>query len=99
MADAQKTDFANKVRQLAAELAQAYSKALDLSKLYTDRGYDSGGANPITDEDISGANITAANLTLGNTLMNNFEKFMESNNPTNNTYGVTCNILRNDIGG
>jgi hypothetical protein len=63
MADqTQKLAFAQHVQNLANELASFQDRWTDAFNVQTAREWDPGGDDPITDEDIAGANITAAQL-------------------------------------
>lgn len=92
-----KINFVTEMQDQIAIFAQACDALMNLSTIYTDRDYASGEADEIVDGDISTLEVTAAQVALGITFINNLDKFLNANSPTNNDYDKTINLLRNDI--
>lgn len=90
---AKKQGFANQVLELVTKL----SEIDDLREVYFDREYNSGGANEITDDDLSDLGITASEFTEGLTLIENLRKLLNNQAPTTGDYTVTISKLRTDI--
>lgn len=94
---ANKQDFAKKAQQISGDLANLISDAKDLTNIYFDRTYDSGGGDEIIDADLSGLGITAANLASFITLAQQLANFEENSAVTTGDYGNTLNIMRVDV--
>lgn len=93
----EKETFASKMISSANELAAAYRNQQELFDVYFARGYNSGGGDPITDEDVAPAGLTAADVGSGITLAENFPKFMRGESSFTSDYKSTVNRLRNDL--
>lgn len=91
-----KVIFAQAVQEVSTSIAQAADKCADLYSIYFDRGYDVGGADPITDNAIDGQNITATQVGAFITFAENFEKFIQGQAHTAGDYDATLNALRTD---
>ena len=92
-ATSKKLQMALWLENLATQLSKLHSEMERASDIWDDKGYASGGTNPIVDGDITGHDITAAQLALMITLINNFDKFWTNQVPTQNTYGDTIGAL------
>ena len=60
---ANKANFARQAQQMAASFSALADDILSLQNIYWDRGYNSGGADPLADEDVASLGITAADVT------------------------------------
>ena len=89
-----KLNYAGAMRAFADTLATLRHQAEDFDKIYFDRGYNSGGADPIADEDVSGLGITAANVASGITLSQQLVNFFGNAAVTQGDYQSTINALR-----
>lgn len=58
-----KMDFARQAMENAAKLAEAINALSVLSEVYIDRGYQTGGADPIADADLTGLGPSAAQVS------------------------------------
>lgn len=92
-----KNEFVNEFKLQATSLAQIIARCEELEDIYFDRGYNSGGADAITDADISSTGLTAAQvgslITLGQQIVN----FRDNAAVTTGDYGATLNVARNDL--
>lgn len=93
----QKTNFAKAVQAIATTVAQEADKAGNLMTVFFDRGYNGGGANPITDEDVEGLGITAAQVAAFITFAENFGKLLNNEAPFQSDYDAVLNQLRTDV--
>jgi hypothetical protein len=69
----------------------------NLETVYFDRGYNGGGSNPITDEDLTSLGYTAANLANLITLIQQLNNFLGNSAVTSGDYDATLNAVRNDV--
>lgn len=93
----QKVDFATKCQQIATALAANIYAAKDVDSVYFDRGYNSGGADPIIDADIVGLEITATELGAFITLTQQLANFADNAAVTQGDYDATLNQIRIDF--
>lgn len=92
-----KQTFCQQLQSDAAALA-AIRKILDDRKgVYYDRGYNSGGSNPIIDADVSALDLTAAQVGSWITLLEQLEKFFTNTAVTTADYDATLSTIRRDI--
>ena len=89
-----KVDFALAVRKAVTALAEAAERIQELDDIYGDSGYDSGGSDPITDEDIAGHDITASDLANASTLAANLALFLNDGSPMQFDYASRINAFR-----
>ena len=91
-----KEAFAIEIRRLITDLANTTTELEELSAIYSNCGYNSGGSDEIVDGDISGIAqpFTASELANLITMINNLTKYMDANNPTNNNYREWINKVR-----
>lgn len=87
----------NRLQATANSLAQAIDALRDAETVYFDRGYNSGGSNPITDADISALGVTAANVASMITLAQQLIKFADNLAVTQGDYDSTLNVMRTDV--
>jgi len=89
-----KEKFAVKVVDLATTLGVIADQLPDLYKAYFDKGYNSGGDDPIEDADLANLEITSVQLTDALTMLNNLNKFFTNEAPTTGDYVASINALR-----
>jgi len=94
---ATKIQFASQAQNEATTMAQLADKLANLETVYFDRGYDSGGSNPITNDDIASLNFTAAELASLITLIQQFNNFLGNLAVTAGDYDATLNAVRSDV--
>jgi len=100
MADqAQKLQYAQHVQNLANDLAEFDNAYTDTFNIQVARGWDPGGADPILDSDIAGANITAAELnSFLSTLRTRFVQLMSGQTVVGVVNGRSVtNAIRSDM--
>ena len=93
----QKLTFVSKVQERATTLAQVADLVSDLVSVYFDRGYDSGGSDPVIDADLAALGITAANLTAFITLGQQLQNFLDNAAVATADYDATLNTMRTDV--
>lgn len=94
---ATKLTFAGKAQDSATTMANIGDQLADLYSVYFDRGYNSGGANPITDDDLASLGMTAVQLGNLITLAEQFANFLGNAAVAQDDYDVTLNAIRTDI--
>ena len=57
-----KVDFALAARAAVTQFAESVERIAEIDAIFTDSGYDSGGSNPIVDDDLTGHDMTAAQI-------------------------------------
>lgn len=90
-----KEDFALATRAAVTALAEAAERIAELDVIYSDSGYDSGGANPITDEDLTGHDMVAQDLANASTFATNLALFLDDGDPMVFNYASAINKFRN----
>ena len=94
---ATKLTFATQAQSDATTLA-ALGESLDaVVGVYFDRGYDSGGSDPIADIDIESLGITAADLAAMVTLAQQLANFLGNAAVATADYQATINTIRTDL--
>ena len=84
--------------QTDANAIASIRKVLDDRRgVYFDRGYNSGGSNPIIDADVSDLDLTAAQVGNWITLLEQLEKFFTNQSVTTADYDATLSTMRRDI--
>lgn len=91
---ANKNDFAERLRSAASRLMQDAEDLVALRATWTDRGYDAGGTDPITDPDVADAETTAADITAGMVAAEQLELYLNNGAVTQADYSVSWNRLR-----
>lgn len=94
---ATKITFATQAQVAATSLAQVADQLANLETVYFDRGYNSGGSDPITDVDIASLNFTAADLASLITLIQQFNNFLGNSAVTAGDYDAILNTIRSDV--
>jgi hypothetical protein len=99
-----KIKFAEQVRRLATQQAQLVDEIINLKSVYFDRGNQSGGSDPITDEDVAAAGVTAAQIGNFITFAEQAEKWIngEFEAPADGSlaavdHDIILNQLREDV--
>ena len=94
---ATKLTFGEQSQGEATALAQVADRLTNLETVYFDRGYNSGGTNPIVDGDIVSLNITAADLAALVTLAQQLNNFLGNLAVATGDYDATLNTVRTDV--
>lgn len=89
--------FAQRIIEQSLTLVRAINTASDTEQIYFDEGFNSGGADPIVDGDVSGLGVTAAQLAAFITLSQQLQNFADNAAVTTGDYRATLNGLRGDI--
>ena len=76
---ANKANFARQGQQMAASFSALADDILSLQNIYWDRGYNSGGADPLADADVEALGITAADVTGMITFADALDTFLTAN--------------------
>lgn len=97
--DEQKTIFIINLQNKIAQLALVADVALDLAKVYADRGYGASGSNPITNQQFqaAGSTLTATDLANVITTLEQLNTFMSGGTPVPGDWKAKINVFRNDI--
>jgi hypothetical protein len=99
----QKDVFINQATIVASALAQSFDNALALANVYFDRGYNGGGANELTTNDLEAAGLTPAQIASGITLFQQLQLLRSGAQEAGHStvvpadYDATLNTLRRDI--
>jgi hypothetical protein len=94
---ASKITFTQQAQDTVTNIGKAMQVAEDLSKTYFDRGYNSGGSNPIIDSDVNQLGITAANVASFITLAQQLINLFGNVSVTQGDYKATLNKMRTDL--
>lgn len=94
---ADKSRYASTIQNKATEIAGLGSELQAIFETYFDRGYNGGGANPITDGDLVELGLTAGDIAAFITLAENFGKFLNNQAAFQSDYQSTINKIRTDI--
>jgi len=94
---ARKVQFTQKLQEISTQLAGVADVVADIHKLYFDRGYNAGGAEPIIDEDIQTTGLKAADVVSIIVLLEQFNNFVSSQPVATGDYKSTLNKVRTDI--
>lgn len=92
-----KIKFMQRVQDVATRLAQVLEDVDGLDRVYLHRGYNAGGANPVTDADLESHNVTAAQIAAFVTLCQQLSRFANNKAVTSADYLATVNALRTDL--
>lgn len=91
-----KLQFVQDMQAAATDMAKLKATMADLNSAYFDRGYNSGGANPIVDADVASLGIKASDVTNGDTLASDFLNFLGNAAVTTANRQATVDALRTD---
>lgn len=94
---ASKLTFAEQAQTSATTMSDLSDRLTDLYSVYFDRGYNSGGSNPIVDDDLASLGITAVQLGNMMTLAEQFANFLNNIAATQADYDTTLNAMRTDV--
>ena len=94
MADAKKTAWLRDFVRRIQELDVLFDDVGDIENEYFDLGYNSGGANPIVDADVSAYILTAADITNGITLIQQVKNMGGNAAVTTGDYAATTNVFK-----
>lgn len=72
----EKESFATAIRNKATDLILAAADLVKLERIYTARLYGAGGANVITDDDLTSIGVTANDVTLMVYMANDLNSFL-----------------------
>lgn len=89
-----RVDYALAARAAATAFVRAVERIVELNEIYVDSGYDSGGANPITDSDLEGHDMTAQDLTSVSVFADNITLFLNDDTPLKFDYQSAINKFR-----
>ena len=92
-----KNELVNALRDVATRVAQAINDSDDHVATYFDRTYNSGGADAITDADISSTGLTATQAGNLVTMFQQLLNFRDNAAVTQADYGATMNLARTDF--
>src|SRR5262245_54304851 len=92
-----KQEFARKVQATTTTFVKAYEDFLTSIRVYFDRGYGAGGADPITDQDLSGLSFGADDLASIINMTTQLENFMTGQQVVPSEWHVPCSHVRSDI--
>jgi hypothetical protein len=92
-----KAKFAGGIRSLATTLALLVVQARELSGCYDDRGYASGGANPIVDADVASQGVTAQQVADAVNLARQLLCLHDNQAVLQAAWGQLMNNLRTDV--
>lgn len=77
---ANKSHYARQGQQMAASFSALADDIIALQNIYWDRGYNVGGADPLTDADVEALGVTAAEVTgMADTFAGALATFLEAN--------------------
>ena len=94
---ATKITWATQAQVDATTLAQVADRLANLETVYFDRGYNSGGSDPIGDGDVVTLGITAAQLGSLVTLIQQLNNFLGNVAVITADYDSTLNVVRSDV--
>lgn len=74
-----KQHYARRAQDMAAIFSNLTDDIAALQSVYWDRGYNAGGVDPLTDEDVAALGITAADVTGMITFADALDTFLTAN--------------------
>ena len=75
-----KTRYASKAMDMASIFSNLADDITALQSVYWDRGYNAGGADPLTDDDVAALGVTAAEVTgMADAFAGALATFLETN--------------------
>lgn len=90
----QKEAFISRIRVDSGTLADLLMTFEELRTIFIDRGYNSGGSNPITDDDLVDLDIDAADVADFGVAVQQLINWRDDASVTSGDYGATLNIVR-----
>lgn len=94
MADAKKTAYIRDLVRRIQELDTLFDDAADIENEYFDLGYNSVGANPIVDADVSIYVLTATDIGNAITLIQQIKNLAAGTAVTASDYAATTNVFK-----
>ena len=91
---ASKQQFIMNLQNASNDLLRAHLAFQDLYNYYFKNGFNAGGANVITDEDVAQYNLKAADVTNGITLAEQMNNFFDGAQVAPADYETTLQNLR-----
>lgn len=76
---ANKTQYAQRGRELSTVAANLFDQVLAWRDVYWDRAYNDGGADELTDNDVATVGVTTADITGFVTFADALETFLTAN--------------------
>ena len=92
-----KIKYVSNIQNKTNQIALLGSDLRAIFEVYFDRGYNSGGADPITDGDLTEMELTANDVASFITLAEQFGNFLNNGAVFESDYAATVNKLRTDI--
>lgn len=75
-----KTRYASRAQDMASIFSNLADDIIALQNTYWDRGYNTGGTDPLTDADVDALGVTAAEVTgMADTFAGALATFLEAN--------------------
>ena len=90
-----KVDMGLKVKAMASQVAELLDDLDALASIYTSSGYQQGGSDPITDNDLTGHAITVAQIGQFGTFVTNLLKLVSNQAATQGQYRQQLDAMRN----
>ncbi|MFZ1768583.1 MAG: hypothetical protein WAU00_05255 [Caldilinea sp.] len=76
---AQKEKYARRAQDMASIFSSLADDIMSLRNVYWDRGYNSGGGDPLTDADVEALGVVSADVTDMVTFADALETFLVAN--------------------
>jgi len=92
-----KTNFVASMQKAATTQGQQQAVLKTIYETYFDRGYNAGGADELTDEDVASLGVTAADVAGFITVCEQFGNFMTGQAVMTGDYSVATNKMRVDL--
>ena len=83
------------IRSAITNLDNLVTKLNELDDIFINSGYDSGGTNPIVDENIEGHDMVAADLAAAHTFVTQLNLFLNDGSPIQFDYTSAIDKFRN----
>ena len=90
-----KENAASQARSLATTFDDLYQRTRPFVELYFDKGYNSGGSDPIADGDITDTGTTATAISNLVTFFQQIDNLWDNAAVTQADYSVTINAIKN----
>ena len=97
MADQKKIKFVNVLQAKIGPLAEMRDALTVLQNVYLDRGYNGGGADPITEQDIEGSGLTLAEVNEIAALLVDINKFFSNQAVATEDRDLVLSKYREDV--
>ena len=91
---ARKLQYAVAVRGAVTAYDDLVTKLNELADIFAGSGYDAGGSNPITTEDLAGTDVTPGDLAAVAVFVENINLFLNGDVPAVYDYGAAINAFR-----